>query len=342
MRFSDLEEEYLDYLAAQRGCSPNTIRTYRSAFARCRRASAVAGTPEPDTGQVDRRWANRVVQELGKSLRPRTVHRNITAWRGMLAYALQEGYITVNPFQGVRLPKKDAVQRVAVTTDDLNALLQATDRLYNRTRAVMAKALLMTAATAATRYSDLMPLKVTDLDLSAGTLTVRRGKGNKGRTIPLPQQTVVLLRHWLEARRVWLGSRRSGPDTERGAARDKAPEALWLADRGRQLGEDGLRKLIRELSLIAGIDRPIRLHDIRHSAATRMARQGMPLVGIQAVLGHTNLTTTQTYIAGAGTHLQDWARQMELPQEANPPPSREAPNRAATRLWRRRRGRRTG
>lgn len=70
---------------------------------------------------------------------------------------------------------------------------------------------------------------------------------------------------------------------------------------------------MRELCLIAGIDRPIALHDLRHSAATRMARQGMPLVGIQAVLGHSNLTTTQGYIAGAGPHLQQWAELMALP-----------------------------
>jgi site-specific recombinase XerD len=59
---------------------------------------------------------------------------------------------------------------------------------------------------------------------------------------------------------------------------------------------------------------PIQLHDSRHSAATRMARQGMPLVGIQATLGHTNLTTTQGYIAGSGPHLREWAQKTPLPE----------------------------
>lgn len=309
MKFSDLEPEYLNYLATQQGCSPQTLRTYRSAFASCRRASAAAGIAEPDTNSIDRSWANRVVQEMAKTLRPRTVHRNITAWRSMLAYAVQEEYTASNPLLGVRLPKKDAVRREAITTDDLNALLKATDRLINRTRGCMARALLLTAATAATRYSDLMPLLVTDLDLQAGALTVRHGKGDKRRTIPLPKQTVEALRQWLIQRRAWLDTWLDEPS----ALPRTEPHALWLADRGRPLGEDGLRKLLRELALIAGIDRPIKLHDIRHSAATRMARQGMPLVGIQAVLGHTNLTTTQTYIAGAGSHLSEWAHHMELP-----------------------------
>jgi site-specific recombinase XerD len=314
MRFTELEPEYLQYLATQRGCSPNTLRTYRSALARCREASAAVGSPEPDTESIDRRWANLLVQELGKRLRPRTVHRNITALRSMLAYAQEEGYTERNPLVGLRLPKKDAVQRTPVTTEDLNQLIDATDRLYNPVRAAMARALIITAATAATRYSDLLPLRVSDVDLDAGILLIRKGKGNKSRAIPLPKQTIDALAHWLEVRRKWLAtwSEDAGAKGKTSVPRQE-PDALWLADRGRPLGEDGLRRYLRELCLIAGIKRTLSLHDIRHSAATRMARQGMPLVGIQAVLGHTSLTTTQGYIAGAGPHLRDWAEKMSLP-----------------------------
>src|SRR5581483_3733918 len=108
----------------------------------------------------DRAWAKGVVQELAKGLRPRSVHRNIAAWRGMLTYAVQEGYAELNPFLGIRLPKKDPVARVPVTNSDLNALLTATHRMLNGVRATMARALILTAATAATRHSDLMPLRV--------------------------------------------------------------------------------------------------------------------------------------------------------------------------------------
>lgn len=308
MRIIELQQEYLRYLATQRGCSRSTLRTYASAFKRCLSASAAVGVNDPDTEQLDRRWANRIVQELGSQLRPRTVHRNITAWRAMLAYARDQGYTTADPFAGVRLPKKDPVRRESVTTEDIQALLTATTKLLNRTRATMMRALLLTAATAATRYSDLMPLKVTDLDLGAGTLTVRCGKGGKGRTLPVPMQACEALQEWLQVRSAWLATRPATPGIPW-----REPEALWLADRGRPFGEGGLRKALRELCLIAGISRPIALHDIRHSAATRMARQGMPIVGIQAVLGHSNLTTTQGYIAGAGPHLQEWAERMALP-----------------------------
>jgi len=311
MQFTDLEQEYLTHLATQRACSPNTLRTYRSAFARCREVSALIGTPDPDTERIDRRWANLLVQELCKSLRPRTVHRNITAWRTMLAYAIEEGYTEQNPLAGVRMPRKDAVRREPVSTEDLRRLLAATEKLYNPVRAAMAHALLLTSGTAATRYSDLIPLRISDLDLDAGTLLIRKGKGNKSRVIPLPQETVAVLATWLTVREKWLAT---WPE-ERG--RHSEPDDLWLADRGRRLGEDGLRKLLRELCLIAGIDRKITLHDIRHSAATRMARRGMPLVGIQAVLGHTNLTTTQTYIGGSGPQLLEWAEKMSLEPETD-------------------------
>lgn len=322
MKFTELQEEFLLYLERQRGCSRNTLRTYRSAFHSLLKASAEIGVPEPDTESVDRRWANRLVQQLGRSLRPRTVHRDITAWRSMLHYAVEEGYTTQNPLQGVRLPKKDPVERVPVTSEDVQALLQATWRLLDRRRGCMARALLLTAATAATRYSDLMPLELTDLNLADGLLTIRHGKGNKSRTIPLPTQTVEALVEWLQFRREWLATwprRADGLPEDGKTGKPRAePTALWLADRGRPFGEDGLRKLLRELCLLAGLDREIRLHDLRHSAATRMARQGMPLVGIQAVLGHTNLTTTQGYIAGSGPHLQEWAEKMGLPSAESP------------------------
>lgn len=237
MLITDLQEEFLRYLGAQRGCSPHTLRTYASAFRRCLAASVAAGLVQPDTEHLDRRWANRVVQELGLHLRPRTVHRNITAWRAMLAYARDQGYTAADPFAGVKLPKKDAIRREPVTSDDVQALIAATEKLLNRRRAAMLKALILTAATAATRYSDLMPLKVTDLDLGVGLITVRRGKGNKGRTIPIPRQTCDAIGLWLAARAAWLATWPSEPRQQR-----SEPEALWLADRGRSLGEDGLRK----------------------------------------------------------------------------------------------------
>jgi site-specific recombinase XerC len=163
MRFSELGPEYLAYLSRQRNARPSTLRTYRSAFKTCREASAAIGVPDPDTETIDRRWANRLVQQLSVGRKPRTIHRDITAWRCMLAYACKQEYTTNNPLAGVELPKKGAVERVAVSDDDLNALLAATRRLFDRRRGVMARALLLIAATGATRYSDLMPLRLCDV-----------------------------------------------------------------------------------------------------------------------------------------------------------------------------------
>ena len=262
MRMIELEPEFLRYLETQKGCTPATLRTYRSAFQRCRAASAAIVVPKPNQKTVDRRWANRLVQELASRLRPRSVHRNVTALRSLFQYAREEEITKNDPLHGVRLPKKDPVNRSPVSSDDLNALLDSAKRLFDPRLRVMARALLLTASTTGLRYSELMALDVTDIDLSAGALMVRHGKGDKARSIPLPGQVVDAVRHWLRARREWLDTREARPG--RLVLLDVEPTALWLADRGRRLGEDGLRRLIRELSHAAGIDRPIRIHDVCH------------------------------------------------------------------------------
>lgn len=312
MKLADLAREYLDYLARQRMVSPNTVRTYRAALRQCRAASTVIGCSDPDTETIDRRWANRLVQELGRKRSARTVHRNITAVRSMLVYAIKQEYTENNPLIGIELPAKGAVERTTVTTEDLQALHEATQRLFDARRRCMAQALILTAGTAATRFSDLMPLRVSDVDFTNGSLTIRHGKGDKARLIPLPDQTLAALRERLEVRRQWLATR---PAARKNPARFQRtePDALFLADRGRLLGHDGLNKLLDELCLIAGVDRKVRLHAVRHSAATRMAYQGVPTVVIQEILGHSSLRTTELYIRGAGPHIQQWANQMALP-----------------------------
>jgi integrase/recombinase XerD len=141
------------------------------------------------------------------------------------------------------------------------------------------------------RVTELVTLKLDDVNLVAGIVRVRHGKGDKERIIPIHERAVNALHDYIEHGRLALV--KSGADTL----------ALFLNHRGQQLTRQGTWLIIKEYAQAAGIQVAVTPHMLRHSFATHMLEsQKATLVDVQHFLGHANISTTQIYTQVTGEH----------------------------------------
>ncbi len=131
------------------------------------------------------------------------------------------------------------------------------------------------------RISEALALELRDVDLQAGTVRVRHGKGDRSRTVGVDQQTSALLARWVDRRKQF------GPGA-------RAPVFCTL--QGGRVDSSYVRRLLPRLARKAGIDRRVHAHGLRHTHAAELAREGTPINIIRDDLGHTSLAVTDRYL----------------------------------------------
>jgi integrase/recombinase XerD len=221
--------------------------------------------------------------ELARTLSPASVARKISVVSSFYAYWLAEDVVTRNPAQNAARPKVSLEPAsISLTLGQANALLAHLDELADLRAGVIVRLLAETGM----RVGELCGARVTDLAMTAGhhVLTVTR-KGGAGQMLPVPAATFGRITDYLGGRTdgLLILTRR----TER-------REGDGRMDRGyvRKL----LRRLAQEAGLPAEVVARMHPHVLRHSAATLMSADGVPLPEIQRVLGHADIRTTQRYI----------------------------------------------
>jgi len=153
------------------------------------------------------------------------------------------------------------------------------------------------------RVSELVALDLGDLDLASRQLRVMAGKGNKQRLVPIPQQSVVLVREYLQLRPVKAAMQ----------------PALLINQRGGRLGCRSVQRMLKTRALRVGADDAVTPHRLRHSYATDMLVGGADLRAVQELLGHQSLVTTERY-----THL-DLGELAKVYDEAHPRAHKKSP-----------------
>jgi site-specific recombinase XerD len=318
LTIAEAVQEYPGYLAYERSCSKTTLACYASHVRRFRRHAIVRRGEEPTVAGVTVDDIRRFLHTLcGR--RPRTVRGILHALRAFFSMAVERGWRTDNPALAVRLPKKDAALRETCSEEDLERLLAGCAREPDPIRRAMMKAVLAVLIYAGLRRQELLDLEVRHLDLAQATLLVQRGKGSKSRSIYICQSCVQALRDWL-------------------AVRPKAVhQYLFVTDRRRRMGDDGLRSLLEAAKWLADLrDHPhITPHVLRHAAATRLQRNGADLRSVQQWLGHSDLRTTAEYLHTDEERLKQVAEFAEFQR-----PRRSEP--ATTNTWDQPERRRTG
>ena len=220
------------------------------------------------TPALDRELVKGFVADLlAAGAEPSTARARQLGVRRFSAWLAEEGEIDDDPLIGLKAPKLDTKVTESLTDDELRRLIKACGGKDFRDRRDEAIVRLMTET--GMRAGDLIGLTVDDVDLMRGLVTVRRGKGGKGRIAPFGPQTARTIDRYLRARR----THRLADTT-----------ALWLGDRGKELAYFGLRNTLQYRAELAGIS-GFHLHLLRHTAATRWLRAGGSEGGLMAVAG---------------------------------------------------------
>ena len=279
MDMNSLAQDFVIYLEAERGCSPLTGRAYRSDLRQFVDFLATREHPTaPDliTTPMVREW---IVAMSRAGLNPRTIARHIHARRSFWHYLLDVGAVANDPLRRVSTPKFTQHLPTYLSTQELEALLDAAQRQRTALCAFRDRAMLSVLVFTGMRRGELLALRTGDADLSARTVRIQKGKGRKARIVPLLPRVCEALNDWLEFRPVC----RHG--------------CLFTTSRGNRIHPSRMQVIWKRTLKASGITRPgVSLHTLRHSAATLMLQNGVDLVCIQQLLGHARLDTTAIYL----------------------------------------------
>lgn len=285
MELSRAREEYLDYLAVERGSSPNTLAAYGRDLARYVGWLAERGVREPD--EVTRELVEEHVAALAETgLAPSSVERAASAIKGFHRFMVGDEIAESSPAADLPLPAKPSRLPDVISQQDAARLL---DQPFPDTpRGRRDRAILEVLYGCGLRASELCGLDLRMVDLSEGLLRVL-GKGEKERIVPVLGTAARALSAYLESGRPELVGRR--PTT-----------AVYLNARGGRLSRQSVFSIVERHGRVAGIE-GLHPHTLRHSFATHLLEGGADLRVVQELLGHASVTTTQLYTHVDRSHI---------------------------------------
>jgi integrase/recombinase XerD len=274
----DFIKEFLTYIQVEKGLARHTLESYGRDLARLQRWADKTNKPLAELTRSDlRKW---IAQLSREGLAPTSVARAVSAARGLFRFLMLDGHIKRHPTEDLDTPQRFAYLPQFLTEDEINQLLAAPDIATEA--GVRDRALLEIMYAAGLRVSEMVSLKQADVDLQAG-LVVCHGKGSKERRVPLGKSAI----HWLQQ----YNAIRTGYG--------KPSSPYLFVNRGKPLTRQFAWAMIKRYAAKAGV-KDISPHTLRHSFATHLLQHGADSRSVQALLGHSDISTTQIY-----THITD-------------------------------------
>jgi len=286
--FSAAIERFLRHLAAERGASPLTLKSYREDLLQLEEFLVSAGcrTPAAATSVILRRFAAGL---HAAGYAAATSARKLASMRSFFAFGQREGWVKANPAKPLRSPRRSRKLPTFLTGAEIARLLAAPRP--EAAGGLRDRAILEVMYSAGLRVQELVNLDEVDLDLANGTVRVR-GKGRRERLGIVGSHARNALAAWLAARPRSLA-----------AARGRQP--LFVNKLGGRLSVRGVARLLEKHLAAAGLAGRASPHTLRHSFATHLLDAGADIRSVQELLGHKSLVTTQIYTHVTTTRLLD-------------------------------------
>jgi site-specific recombinase XerD len=283
-----LVAQYLASVAASKNLSAYTLRNYANDL---RHFLDYAGERDRGPTSVDRLFMRGYLSSLvDANVAPASITRKLSTVRSFFRYLREEGIIEADPLVGVRGPKRARKLPNFLSQEQIQALIAAPDG--DTPQHLRDRALLELLYAAGLRVSEVAGLDVERIDLDERTALVL-GKGARERVVLMGRPAVEALRRYLRDGRAKLAS--------------GAEPALFLNRAGGRLSQRAIQILVRKYALVAGIDRRIHPHLLRHTFATHLLDGGAELRVVQTLLGHESVNTTQIY-----THVTDATKRKAI------------------------------
>lgn len=265
-------------MQVEKGLSRHTLASYSNDLTRLNVWSSKNGKAIHELTRGDlRKWIASLSRE---GLAPTSIARSVSAVRGLFKFLMLDGHIKTQPAEDLDTPQRFNYLPKFLTEDEMDALLASPD--ISTEEGVRDRAIMELLYAAGLRVSELTSLKGTDVDLLTG-IVVCYGKGSKQRRVPLGKSAI----HWLQQYiRVKAGY-------------GKEHSLYLFLNAGKQLTRQFVWSMIKGHAERIGIKR-VSPHTLRHSFATHMLQHGADSRSVQALLGHSDISTTQIY-----THITD-------------------------------------
>jgi len=289
---TDWIDKFIQHLAFERRLSPQTCKNYRHDLESLLAFRDSAGVDS--WGKMDSEHFRAFsASSYRKGLSARSIQRRLSACRTFFRYLIREKHVDRHPVTDVSAPKGKKRLPENLDADRMARLLDIRGKgpLVDRDRAILE--LLYSSGL---RLSELTGLNCGDVDRVDATVRVT-GKGNKDRIIPVGRKALAALALWDQSR-VQL------------AAIDE--KALFVSNRGTRLSPRSVQARVSHWARRQGIDTHVYPHLFRHSFATHLLESSHDLRGVQELLGHANISTTQVY-----THL-DFQHLAQIYDQTHP------------------------
>jgi integrase/recombinase XerC len=283
---------FFSYLTSERRLSSHTDSNYRrdlQRFVAYCRSQDLSEWRSVDSQHI-RMFA---AHEFRRGSSARTIQRRLSALRTFFNYLIRESVLRANPAIDVQAPKAKKRLPQTIDVDQMNRLLSfRTDETLD----VRDKAIMELFYSSGLRLSELIDLNLPDLDLVDRTVRVL-GKGQKVRIVPVGTHALSALQVWLKAR------------TKVAAVGELA---VFVGQRGKRIAHRTVQRQIAAWAKRQGLGVHVHPHMFRHSFATHLLESSQDLRGVQELLGHANISTTQVY-----THL-DFQHLAKIYDQAHP------------------------
>lgn len=271
----DHVDDYLNHLVVERGLSRNSVEAYSHDL--CRFFSWL-DPKGPETVKLEdlrgfMEWLR------GQGLSARSTTRNMSAIRGFYRYLVEEELLDKNPAELLDRPRMGRTLPDVLNKDDMERLLMAPD--IEIKEGLRDRAMLELLYAAGLRVSELVELSLNHVDFAAGVVMVF-GKGGKERLVPIGEVAGNWIKEYLKHARP-------------GLMKSMNSKSLFISKRGRGITRQAVWYRIKHYTQKAGLSGKVSPHTFRHSFATHLLEGGADLRAVQAMLGHSDISTTQIY-----------------------------------------------
>jgi integrase/recombinase XerD len=292
-------DTFLQFLAAERRLSPNTLAAYRNdlrqfeVYLAARQhdplgTGATNGSSNGIVAPADPTAASREqVAGFFLSLREdkgysaATIARKMAAVKSLFHYLTRQGAITTNPTADLGSPEVKKPLPRAISVDDVDRLMRQADK-KSTPEGLRDRAMLHLLYATGMRVTELVTLDLNDVDFEKAAVRCV-GRGLRVRNLPVDARTLIVMRDYLERARPQL--LRPGAPTQ----------ALYLNHRGQRLTRQGFWLIMKAVARESGVTSEVTPHTLRHSFAAHKLSDGLALPKLRELLGHANISTTQIY-----------------------------------------------
>ncbi|MDL1965096.1 MAG: site-specific tyrosine recombinase XerD [Candidatus Desulfofervidus auxilii] len=283
----EIIDEFYQFLILERGLSQNTVVAYASdlnKFQDYLRQKGIEDFTKVQTREIEGfiHWLTQ------KKLSPRSRARVLATIKTFFRFLILSQRLETSPAVLIETPRFPKKLPQVLSLEEVERLLEQPDTTHPR--GLRDKAMLELLYATGLRVSELVRLKLNQLNLEVGYISVV-GKGAKERLVPVGRQAQQALTQYLKHGR---------------SALLKTPSPyLFIGYRGRPLTRQGFWEIIKKYAIKSGINKPISPHTLRHSFATHILERGADLRSVQTMLGHSSITTTQIYTHVTETRIKE-------------------------------------